>query len=417
MPSRGLPEAGPVQRLLRKLPAAPERRGSAHEGCGLGPCAVPGCERPWANSPSKLCHTHLARQKRLHLPMDQFLADPKLVAFGGYGVCQVAACPRDRDCGENPYCTAHRRRWNRALRANPGLDETLWRKMITPISENNEVSLRGLPEPLRVEILYGPQERVRAGIRTRATVLRSVVNLAREQRDVTLERVVAPPTVKQVGCLRTSILQFVQRSGLHVESEITKDVWNWSVFGTGHGHLRFDRITQPWLREAAKRLAMRDRRAARPCLDGRHVLLSHTHIVSALPTVAVGASDHDAIAMVWVTEVWRRWRAGLVHLGARTLAEDIRIPGTLVADLDPQGLVRLAAVTRLRSPGIRRLLDRLTTAGLLASVESHAARGWGSYCLRLPADAVATHRSPCEGSGAPTGEAPGVALSLADLYR
>jgi len=81
------------------------------------------------------------------------------------------------------------------------------------------------------------------------------------------------------------------------------------------------------------------------------VLLSHTHIVSALPTVAVGASDHDAIAMVWVTEVWRRWRGGLVHLGARTLAEDIRIPGTLVADLDPQGLVRLAAVTRLRSPG------------------------------------------------------------------
>jgi integrase len=233
-------------------------KGPRVKGVGLGPCAVPGCERPWANSPSRLCHTHLARQKRLQLSMDQFLADPKLVAFRGYGVCQVAACPRDRDCGENPYCTAHRRRWNKARWASPGLDETSWRKTITPISENNEISLRGLPEPLRAEILYGLQERVRAGIRTRATVLRSVVNLARRQRAGTLERVIAPPTVKQVGCLRTSMLQYVRRSGLHLESEITKDVWNWSVFGTGGGHLRFDRITQPWLREAAKRWTVDD---------------------------------------------------------------------------------------------------------------------------------------------------------------
>jgi hypothetical protein len=46
-----------------------------------------------------------------------------------------------------------------------------------------------------------------------------------------------------------------------------------------------------------------------------------------------------------------------------------------VADVDLHALARLAVVTRLRSPGIRRLLDRLTTAGLLTSVESHADRG------------------------------------------
>jgi integrase len=239
-------------------PQSHDGRDARKKSVGIGPCAVPGCERPWANSPSRLCHTHLDRKKRLQLSMDDFLADPKLVAFGGYGVCQVAACPRDRDCGENPYCTAHRRRWNRARRADPGLDEAVWRKTITPISENNEVSLRGLPEPIRVEILYGLQERVRAGIMTRATVLRSLTNLARQQRAGTLERVAVPATNGQVAGLRRTMLRFVQCGGLDVESEIAKDVWHWSAFGSGGGHLRFDRITQAWLREAAKRWVLDD---------------------------------------------------------------------------------------------------------------------------------------------------------------
>jgi len=127
----------------------------------------------------------------------------------------------------------------------------------------------------------------------------------------------------------------------------------------------------------------------RPRPDSRHVLLSNAEIVAATATVVVDPDDHDAVAMIWVAEVWRRWRGGLVHVGARTLAEDIRIPGTLVADVDLHALADMAEVTRLRSPGIRRLLDRLATAGLLTTVESHADRGWGSYALRLPGLAAA----------------------------
>ena len=127
----------------------------------------------------------------------------------------------------------------------------------------------------------------------------------------------------------------------------------------------------------------------RPCPDARHVVLSNAEIVAATATVVVDADDHDAVAMIWVAEVWRRWRGGLVNVGARTLAEDIRIPGTLVADVDLHALARMAEATRLRAPGIRRLLDRLATAGLLTSIESHADRGWGSYALRLPELAAA----------------------------
>jgi len=146
-------------------------------------------------------------------------------------------------------------------------------------------------------------------------------------------------------------------------------------------------LTVEYRSGAGWRCAVIARRRPRP--DARHVLLSNAEIVAGTATVVVDADDHDAVAMVWVAEVWRRWRGGLVHLGARTLAEDIRTPGTLVADVDLHALARMAEATRLRSPGIRRLLDRLATAGLLTSIESHADRGWGSYALRLPGLAAA----------------------------
>lgn len=71
-----------------------------------------------------------------------------------------------------------------------------------------------------------------------------MVNLARQQRAGTLERIDVPKTVKQVGSLRNSLLQFVQRSGLSTETEIAKDTWTGAVFGIG-GYLHFENISQP----------------------------------------------------------------------------------------------------------------------------------------------------------------------------
>lgn len=123
----------------------------------------------------------------------------------------------------------------------------------------------------------------------------------------------------------------------------------------------------------------------RPRPETRHVLLPPTEIAATATTVTVDPDDPDAAAMAWLAEVWRRWRGGPTYLGARTLAEDLRIPGTLVADLDPPARTRLAAVTRLRAPGIDRLLDRLTAAGLLQRAQPDRDHGWGVYTLRLPA--------------------------------
>jgi hypothetical protein len=116
----------------------------------------------------------------------------------------------------------------------------------------------------------------------------------------------------------------------------------------------------------------------------RHVLLSDTEIAAAPSTVIIDVDDVDAVAMIWLAQVWQRWRAGLVYLGGRTLAEDLRIPGTLVADIDRPALVHLATVTRLRAPGIACLLQRLLTADLLAGPRPNPHGGWGSYTLRLP---------------------------------
>lgn len=130
------------------------------------------------------------------------------------------------------------------------------------------------------------------------------------------------------------------------------------------------------------RCAVLARRHLRP--QPRHVLLSGTEIAAAPSTVTIDPNDVDAVAMVWLVQVWQRWRAGLVYLGGRVLAEDLRIPGTLVADIDRNALVHLATVTRLRAPGIGCLLQRLCTADLLAGPQPNPHRRWGSYTLRLP---------------------------------
>ena len=219
---------------------------------GVGPCAVPRCARPWQNSPTQLCSSHLAQQKTLGLPLEHFVSHPRVKGLASFGACQVGACPRDRDGRESRYCPAHRRRWNRAVQANPKLDESVWRRTMTAISECNEVSLRGLPQSLRVEILYGVQERVKADVKTTATTLRSLVNLAREQRSATLEAINVPVTVKPIDGLRNTMLRFVQLGLCSAESEVFKDVWTGAVFGI-RGYLRFGGITQAWLKEATKK--------------------------------------------------------------------------------------------------------------------------------------------------------------------
>lgn len=189
---------------------------------GVEDCSVSGCQRPFSSWRRPLCSTHLAQLKRRDVTLEEFLSLDDVVALPAFGPCKAAACHRSRD-GISPYCHAHRERWRTALaRGLSENDEERWRRTTAPVSANNEVSLRGLPDRVVAEILYGLQARTREGLHTTQFVLRNLTNRLRE-----LEL----PSLAAVDPAHVS-----------------------RAFGHS-GHLRFTAIHQSWLRAAAKEWA------------------------------------------------------------------------------------------------------------------------------------------------------------------
>lgn len=216
-------------------------------------CAVPGCSRPAGSH--GLCRAHRRGQLRRGVSVPEFTGDPARRALARFGRCQVTACPQERRGGLVVYCETHQKRWNR--RDDVGLDEARWRRTTSPIVVTGQVSLVGMPPLITIQVLYGLQQRTRSGAHTRLDVLRTVVeDLRRAQADsVHAVTEQAPPRMGREK--RRVLAALVWHAGLAVsdpETERVKDVWELAVFGLC-GRLTFTVISQPWLREAAKRWA------------------------------------------------------------------------------------------------------------------------------------------------------------------
>ncbi|MFI0906067.1 tyrosine-type recombinase/integrase [Streptomyces sioyaensis] len=222
---------------------------------GVQDCSVARCERPVYSSRTPLCVAHRDQLHRRELSLAQFLALDDVVPLPGFGWCAVAACHRKRP-GTDPYCHAHRVRWSHAVRhgqVDAG-DEQHWRTTTTPITANNEVSLRGLPERLVAEVLYGLQARTQAGFHTSQTLLRNLLNPVRELELSTLTAVKPEELARGCRGFYNSLITFIDRARKTPESERTKDVWDGAIFGHT-GRLHFTDLHQPWLREAVKEWA------------------------------------------------------------------------------------------------------------------------------------------------------------------
>ena len=219
-------------------------------------CAVPGCPRAAGARDGQLCRSHRHSQRHLGVPLEEFIADPRIRALPGCGICQVTACARDRISATSAYCEAHRYRWLKASRADPGLDERSWALTASPIPVTGQVIFAGLPPAVTVQVLYGLQQRTRAGLATRMEVLRLLIEDVRQQRFGSLLEMDLKPsrTVKHKLALWHCLVRHVRLSFADPRAEAAKDVWELEVFGFGGG-LSFTAITQPWLREAAKRWA------------------------------------------------------------------------------------------------------------------------------------------------------------------
>jgi integrase len=218
-------------------------------------CGVAGCQR-LAGSHG-LCRSHRNGQLLRGMSVADYASAPTRRALGPLGICQVRACPRERQVGQVAYCESHQTRWLRDRKAEPGLDASRWRVITSPVVVTGQVSLAGMPPLITAQVLYGLQQRTRAGAHTRIQVLRAVVEELRRSQADTVDVVTDDPTSRMSAekrKVRSALARHARLALTNPEAEQTNDVWELAVFGLA-GRLRFTTISQPWLREAAKRWA------------------------------------------------------------------------------------------------------------------------------------------------------------------
>ena len=97
------------------------------------------------------------------------------------GPCSVAACTRRAE-SEHGYCPTHYVRWRQAVTASAGADERHWRLTQPAVSEGGQVSLRGLPPLVVVQVLAGMQQRTLGGAKITDVNLRAVCDALRRQQ-------------------------------------------------------------------------------------------------------------------------------------------------------------------------------------------------------------------------------------------
>lgn len=229
--------------------------GPARAAASVAGCVVPGCARlPGSHG---LCRAHRSRQVLRGISVDEFAADPARRALARFDLCLVAACPRDRSGGRVAYCEPHQGRWtrDREAGAGAGVDEARWRRTTSPVVVTGQVSLAGMPPLITAQVLYGLQQRTRSGAHTRVQMLRMVVeDLRRAQADSVHATAPPPRTGREKRTVLTALARHAALALSDPETEQAKDVWELAVFGLA-GRLRFTTISQPWLRETAKRWA------------------------------------------------------------------------------------------------------------------------------------------------------------------
>jgi integrase len=220
-------------------------------------CLVPGCQRmsPGGRQGQRtgLCQAHSRRFRRIPgMAIEDFLADPQVRPLPPLGPCRVAACSR-RSESEHGYCPTHYVRWRTALTADPGTDRAQWDQVCTAVTEPGKVSLRGLAPLVVVQVLAGIQQRVRGqGAKITDVNLRAACDALRGQQAGSAETADAALAASKAA--RSMLRAFARHARLALADparEQRADTWDLAVFGHP-GRLSFTRITQPWLREAAK---------------------------------------------------------------------------------------------------------------------------------------------------------------------
>jgi len=238
-----------------------------------GHCSVAGCR--FGTSGRGLCARHRDRWTRAGKPDPAaWAATAAELPTGERRECRLPFCPLWVEGDNNVFCKSHTTRWRNL--GSPEVDEFVLDCARVGLAR---VDFRGLTPQLKLEFQYAVQRRrddqaVSAPYRVVMwAVRRAIENEVTSLLDLTEEqwRQLARSRRRTGGGLRSRTETFLLyarevvetlRDGSGWEVEYHRDIWrlrNLTGLRTHPGrprrrsHLRFDRITQPWLRELGKR--------------------------------------------------------------------------------------------------------------------------------------------------------------------
>lgn len=383
-------------------PAVLERR-----HCVDRPCVVVGpdsesCPRPGQGRWS-LCPAHSAawaHRRARGVPFEVFLAHA--APLSDLGPCVVACCYLGMTHPESGLCEPHFQLWRAAGRP-PARAFDHWAASARQPVSSRVLSLRGLPELVRLELVYAIGCRaddqvsvVTGGMRPwvdqlRASGVASVCDFDLAVLDGIGDR-------HHVRFARFTVDR-VRLAYADPEDERAKDVWDLRLFGVpGRRRLDFTTIRQRWLREATKGWAA--------ATIGRvgHGALSHRvgslAVFSAvLASGPGGGEDSTALARADIERFLARVRsprfsAGGRALGAKAKAALVEDCALMLRESRELGLVPTLGATFAFRRGDRgprateeppgRALPAVVVAQLDANVDFLAAVPGAAGLARVP---------------------------------
>lgn len=232
------------------------RRRGTDQACVVTGAEGEGCPRP-ALGRWQLCQNHSVnwwKQRSRGRSFEEFLVRSE--PLSELGDCAAACCYRPAahvDCG---LCVPHRIMW-RSEGQPRGRAFSDWAARVRQPVNSRVLSLRGLSELVRVELVYAIGARaaeqvsvVTGGMRPWIDQLRSLGVGSVTDFDLGLLEGIGDR--HHVRFARFSV-DLVALAYGDPETERTKDVWDLRLFGrAGRKRLDFRSIRQPWLREATK---------------------------------------------------------------------------------------------------------------------------------------------------------------------
>jgi len=308
--------------LVSGEPSVFVRRRGTDQACLVAADDGQVCPRP-AMGRWQLCQGHSVGWWKLRSKgrsFEEFLA--RAQPLPDLGECAAACCYRPAAHPDRGLCVPHAQIW-RAEGRPAGRAFTEWADRVRQPVNSRVLSLRGLPELVRLELVYAIGCRaddqvsvVTGGMRPWVDQLRSIGAASVCEFDLGLLDGIGDRS--HVRFARFSVDR-VRLAYADPEAERANDVWDLRLFGVpGHRRLDFTAIRQPWLRDATKGWA-----AATIGRVGDGALCHRVGSVAVLSAVLAsgpgGGDDPRVLARADVERFLARVRSPRFHAGGRAL--------------------------------------------------------------------------------------------------